>query len=92
MIVKGEKIKVLEKKLEYTASSKTVQSLEVSSANKPTFLEVEKLLAAVTHRLNKSLYDQNHKLSLKADKTNFDEMYDHVKTLSLYVFLKFRNT
>lgn len=54
----------------------TLQTLEVSMSNKPTFVEVEKMFDGFGFKFNEALIDQNNKIKLKAEKEDLKELYD----------------
>lgn len=45
-------------------------------SNKPTFVEVEKMLDGFGFKFNEALIDQNNKIKLKAEKEDLKELYD----------------
>lgn len=80
--LQGEKIKRLEYALDTKASMVTLQSLEISMANKPTFGEVEKMLDGITYRNNQSVAEISGKIKRKADKADLKELYDGLNIIT----------
>ena len=45
-------------------------------SNKPTFVEVEKMLDGFGYKFNQAFTEQSSKLKLKADKEDLKELYN----------------